>query len=91
MQQLVAPRPPQDHHLAYGEYCELQLTAEYKLLVVGANLDWQVAEYVRYSRSAELAGSQAEAEDFDVIATAISVIAERQHGAVVFQTAVENY
>ena len=55
-------------------------SAEYLALVEDANLDWQVAQYVRHTRT----GSH-------ILGLVVWEIAASQHGEAVFQRAVANY
>lgn len=61
------------------------ISAEYREWIETANLDFQVAEYVRHERR------QHEASGFEIKAAAVREIAIAQHGQDVFDTAVENY
>lgn len=60
------------------------LSDEYRTLVETANLDWLVAEYVRYDRLRH------EHSANEIKAAAIRAFATREHGEA-FASAVEHY
>ena len=62
-----------------------RLLSGYRHMIETANLDWQVAEYVRLMRVLH------EHSANEVKAAAIAEIAVAQHGAAVFGDAVDNY
>ena len=70
--------------LGMNQTATQQLSTEYRELVETANLDWQVAQYVRCM------DKLTEHSSFEVKAAAIAEIARGQHGEA-FDQAVAKY